>query len=418
MTDIIMLISIIILVVFSAFFSSMETAINACSRARLQNMQENEVKGSSTVLKFLDQYEKSITTLLIGNNIVNIGASAIATVLCTKIWGNYGAAISTGILTLIILTFGEIIPKCYAKENSERLAVRFSGIVYFLMILLTPLSALFIRINALAMKLSDNKDNTPSVTEDELKLIIESIEEEGVLEEAESEMVQSALEFDEKTVLDILTPRVDVLSIDVDDDIKDITKSIISERYSRIPVYKDSIDNIIGILHTRDYLEILAQGKKPDIRKLIQPPFFVYKTRKLSALLADFKRKQVHIAIVADEYGGMLGIATMEDLLEELVGEIWDEDEEIEQQCRKLSDTSYEISGDMPLDDMLELFDIPEKDVESASKSVGGWVFENMGIIPENNQKAEINGLKITVKDVSDNRINKLIISRYAENSE
>ncbi len=418
MTDIIMLISIIILVIFSAFFSSMETAINACSRARLQNMQENEVKGSSTVLKFLDQYEKSITTLLIGNNIVNIGASAIATVLCTKIWGNYGAAISTGILTLIILTFGEIIPKCYAKENSERLAVRFSGIVYFLMILLTPLSALFIRINALAMKLSDNKDNTPSVTEDELKLIIESIEEEGVLEEAESEMVQSALEFDEKTVLDILTPRVDVLSIDVDDDIKDITKSIISERYSRIPVYKDSIDNIIGILHTRDYLEILAQGKKPDIRKLIQPPFFVYKTRKLSALLADFKRKQVHIAIVADEYGGMLGIATMEDLLEELVGEIWDEDEEIEQQCRKLSDTSYEISGDMPLDDMLELFDIPEKDVESASKSVGGWVFENMGIIPENNQKAEINGLKITVKDVSDNRINKLIISRYAENSE
>lgn len=418
MTDIIMLISIIILVVFSAFFSSMETAINACSRARLQNMQENEVKGSSTVLKFLDQYEKSITTLLIGNNIVNIGASAIATVLCTKIWGNYGAAISTGILTLIILTFGEIIPKCYAKENSERLAVRFSGIVYFLMILLTPLSALFIRINALAMKLSDNKDNTPSVTEDELKLIIESIEEEGVLEEAESEMVQSALEFDEKTVLDILTPRVDVLSIDVDDDIKDITKSIISERYSRIPVYKDSIDNIIGILHTRDYLEILAQGKKPDIRKLIQPPFFVYKTRKLSALLADFKRKQVHIAIVADEYGGMLGIATMEDLLEELVGEIWDEDEEIEQQCRKLSDTSYEISGDMPLDDMLELFDIPEKDVESASKSVGGWVFENMGIIPENNQKAEINGLKITVKDVSDNRINKLIISRYAESSE
>ena len=238
-----------------------------------------------------------------------------------------------------------------------------------------------------------------------------------VLEEAESEMVQSALEFDEKTVLDILTPRVDVLSIDIDDEINEITNSIISERYSRIPVYKDSIDNIIGILHTRDYLEILAKGETPDLSKLIQPPFFVYKTRKLSALLADFKKKQVHIAIVADEYGGMLGIATMEDLLEELVGEIWDEDEEIEQPCRKIGDSSYEISGDMPLEDMLELFDIPEKDVESASKSVGGWVFENMGIIPENNQTAEINGLKITVVDVSDNRINKLIISKLQQTS-
>ena len=417
MTDIIMLISILILVIFSSFFSSMETAINACSRARLQNMQENGVKGSSTALLFLDKYEKAITTLLIGNNIVNIGASAIATVLCTKIWGNYGAAISTGVLTLIILTFGEIIPKCYAKENSEKLAVQFAGIVYFLMIILTPLSLLFIKINALAMKMSGNKNNTPSVTEDELKFIIESIEEEGVLEEAESEMVQSALEFDEKTVLDILTPRVDVLSIDIDDEINEITNSIISERYSRIPVYKDSIDNIIGILHTRDYLEILAKGETPDLSKLIQPPFFVYKTRKLSALLADFKKKQVHIAIVADEYGGMLGIATMEDLLEELVGEIWDEDEEIEQPCRKIGDSSYEISGDMPLEDMLELFDIPEKDVESASKSVGGWVFENMGIIPENNQTAEISGLKITVKDVSDNRINKLIISKLQQTS-
>lgn len=418
MTDIIMLVSIVILVVFSSFFSSMETAINACSRARLQYMQENDVKGSSTALKFLDKYEKTITTLLIGNNIVNIAASSLATILCTKIWGNYGAAISTGLLTLVILTFGEIIPKCYAKENSEKLAVEFSGIVCFLMIILTPLSMLFIKINALAMKLAGNKNNTPSVTEDELKFIIESIEEEGVLEEAESEMVQSALEFDEKTVLEILTPRVDVLSIDIDDDIKDITNSIINERYSRIPVYKDSIDNIVGILHTRDYLEILAKGEKPDLNQLIQPPFFVYKTRKLSALLADFKRKQIHIAIVADEYGGMLGIATMEDLLEELVGEIWDEDEEIEQQCKKISDDSYEISGDMSLQDVLELFEIPEKNVDSASQSVGGWVFENMGIIPENNQTVEINGLNITVKEVNDNRINKLIIKKSEQPNE
>ncbi len=414
MQNIIMVVAIIVLVALSAFFSSMETAINSCSRARLQNMKEKEVKGSSTAIKFLDEYDKTITTLLIGNNIVNIGASSIATIFCTKLLGSYGAAVSTGALTLIILTFGEIIPKCYAKENSEKLATKFSAVVYFLMVILTPLSALFIKINSLAMRLSGSGEDTPSVTEDELKYIIESIEEEGVLEEAESEMVQSALEFDEKTVLEILTPRVDVISIDIDDSAEDNQKIILAERYSRIPVYKDSIDNIVGILHTRDYLEAMSRGENADIEKLMTPPFFVYKTRKLSALLSDFKRKRTHIAIVADEYGGMLGIVTMEDLLEELVGEIWDEDEEIELQCRKISDDCYEVSGDMQLDDLLELFDIPEKNVDTKSHSVGGWVFEKLGIVPEKNQTLELNGLSVKVVDIADKRISKMIIKKQA----
>lgn len=416
MQNIIMVVSIIILVALSAFFSSMETAINSSSRARLQNMKEKEIKGSSTALKFLNEYDKTITTLLIGNNIVNIGASSIATILCTNLLGSYGAAVSTGALTLIILTFGEIIPKCYAKENSEKLAAKFSAIVYFLMVVLTPLSALFIKLNSLAMKLSGGGKDTPTVTEDELKYIIESIEEEGVLEEAESEMVQSALEFDEKTVLEILTPRVDVISIDIDDSAEDNKKIILAERYSRIPVYKDSIDNIVGILHTRDYLETMSRGENANIEKLMTPPFFVYKTRKLSALLSDFKRKRTHIAIVADEYGGMLGIVTMEDLLEELVGEIWDEDEEIELQCRKISEDCYEVSGDMQLDDLLELFDIPEKNVDTRSHSVGGWVFEHLGIVPEKNQTIEINGLEVKVVDIADKRISKLIIKKIQDN--
>lgn len=412
MVNILMGVSIAIMVVLSAFFSSMETAINSCSRARLQNMEENNIAGSKTALKFLDEYDKAITTLLIGNNIVNIGASSVATILCTKIFGNYGAAVSTGLLTLIILTFGEVVPKCYAKENSEKLAAKFASPLFGLMILLTPLSVLFIKINSFTMKLTGGGDDTPSVTEDELKYIIESIEEEGVLEEFESEMVQSALEFDEKTVLEILTPRVDVVSIDIDDPIDEITNIIVSERYTRIPVYKDNIDNIIGILHTRDYLEVLSRNETPNIEKLIQPAYFVYKTRKLSALLADFKRKKLHIAIVADEYGGMVGIATMEDLLEELVGDIWDEDEEIEHPFKKLSPESYEVSGDMPLDELLELFDIPEKSVETTSHSVGGWIFEHLGIIPEQNQHLELNGLSVTVSEVSDKRITKLIIKK------
>ncbi len=415
MYDTIMITAVLVLVACSAFFSSTETAVNSCSRPRLQNMLEKEIKGSDKALKFLDEYDKTITTLLIGNNIVNIAASSIAAILCTKIWGNYGAAISTGLLTLLILTFGEIIPKCYAKQNSEILLTRFSGIVYFLMVILTPLSLLFIKINTFALKITGSKEEAPSVTEDELKYIIESIEEEGVLEEAESEMVQSALEFDEKTVLEILTPRVDVVSIDINDPVDEIKKTISNERFSRIPVYEDNIYNIIGILYTRDYLEALTQGKTPNIRELMQPPYFVYKTRKLSALLADFKRKRMHIAIVADEYGGILGIATMEDLLEELVGDIWDEDEEIEQQYKKLSENCYEVSGDMQVEDLLELFDIPEKEVDTDSQSVGGWVFEKLGIIPKKNQTLELNGLQIKVAEVKDKRINKLIIKNKSK---
>lgn len=412
MQNIVMGVSIIIMVILSAFFSSMETAISSCSRARLQSMEEGGVKGASTVLRFLNEYDKTITTLLIGNNIVNLSCSSVATILCTNIWGNYGAAISTGALTLIILTFGEIIPKCYAKENSEKLGAKFSAPLYGLMILFTPLSVLFIKINNLAMKMTGDGQETPSVTEDELKYIIESIEEEGVLEEAESEMVQSALEFDEKTVIEILTPRVDVVSIDINDSIEEITETVVNERFTRMPVYKDSIDNVVGILHTRDYLEILLQGKTPKLEELIQPAYFVYKTRKLSALLADFKRKKLHIAIVADEYGGMMGIVTMEDLLEELVGDIWDEDEEIEHPCLKLNDGSYEVSGDMSLDELLELFEISPKTVDTSCHSVGGWVFEHLGIIPQQNQNLEINNLSVKVTEVNDNRINKVIIRK------
>ena len=412
MQNIIMAVAIAVLVAMSAFFSSMETAINSCSKPRLLNMQEKGIKGSSAALKFLDKYEKTITTLLIGNNIVNIGASSIATILCTNLIGSYGAAVSTGVLTLIILTFGEIIPKCYAKENSEKMAAAFSPIVSFLMVVFTPLSLLFIKLNVLAMKALGKKNAAPTVTEEELKVIVESIEEEGVLEEAESEMVQSALEFDEKTVLEILTPRVDVVSIDIEDSKEEINKIIIAERFSRIPVYRGSIDNIVGILHARDYLEISANGEIPDIEQIMTEPFFVYKTRKLSALLSDLKRKRTHIAIVADEYGGMLGIVTMEDLLEELVGEIWDEDEEIEQQCRQVSENCYEVSGDMPLCDMLELFEISEKEVSSTSHSVGGWVVEHLGLIPENGQELKLNGLLIKVLDAADNRINQLMIKK------
>ena len=264
---------------------------------------------------------------------------------------------------------------------------------------------LLLKIKEAFDKIIKSENTQPSVTEDELKYIVESIEEEGVLEQQESELVQSALEFDEKTAYDILTPRVDMVAIDVSEENDKIRDIVMQERFSRIPVYEDSIDNIIGILHTRDYLEKLLDDETPDIRELIQPAYFIYRSKKLSSLLADFKYKRLHIAVVTDDYGGTLGIVTMEDLLEQLVGEIWDEDEEIEHKYRLIDSNKYEISGDMNIDDLLELLDKDDKYIDSDSKSVGGWVIEQIGDIPEKGSTFRYQELNVTVNDVQDQRI-------------
>ena len=229
-----------------------------------------------------------------------------------------------------------------------------------------------------------------------------------MLEEQESELVQSALEFDEKTAYDILTPRVDMVALEVNDDIEEVRELIFRERYSRIPVYENNIDNIIGVLYSRDFLEALLTDKKPEIKSLIQPAFFIYRSKKLSALLADFKYKKLHLAVVTDDYGGTLGIVTMEDLLEQIVGDIWDEDEEIEHKFKKTGENSYDISGDMNIDDMLELFELDEKYLHSDSKSVGGWVIEQIGDIPENGLTFKYKEMSVTVKSVEDQRINNI----------
>ena len=273
------------------------------------------------------------------------------------------------------------------------------------MIVLTPVVFLFIKLKELAIKVAGNKNEQPSVTEDELKQIVENIEGEGVLEEDESEMVQSVLDFDDKTVLEVLTPRVDMTAIDIMESPEKLKHIIIESRYSRIPVYKDTIDHIIGILHTRDYLEDLANGVEPNIGKLIQTPYFVFNNQKLSKILSDFKRKRLHIAVVTDEYGGTLGIVTMEDLLEEIVGDIWDEDEEIENDFTKISDTQYIVSGDMPLENLFEIAQIDPDDVETDSVTVGGFVLEHFQTIPRRKANFVFENIKFVVQQVNSQRI-------------
>ncbi len=250
------------------------------------------------------------------------------------------------------------------------------------------------------------------MTENELKYIVESIEEEGVLEESESEMVRSALDFDERTAEEIVTPRVDVTFININDSQEKIKDIIIENRYSRIPVYEETVDHIVGILHTRDYLESLADGKAPDLRDIMQPPYFVFRTQQLSKILNSFKRTKIHLAIVTDEYGGTLGIVTMEDLLEEIVGEIWDEDEEIEHNYYKIGKGEFLVNGDLELDDMLALFDMDEDELDSDSVTVGGFILEHAGTIPHKRQSIEADGFRFTIMEVRDQRIIRVVVKK------
>lgn len=399
-----------LLILCSSFFSCIETAFSCVSTARLKNEESKGNKKAKNALFITENFDKALTTILIGNNVVNLGCSSLATVLCMNIFQNFATAISTGLTTILVLTFGEIIPKCIGKEKSEAVALNTAIILKGLMIVLTPLSFLFIAIKTGALKLLNIRNDSPTVTEDELKYIIEHSENEGVLEEEESEMVQSALEFDEKSAFEVLTPRVDMLALDIDDDFETNKNKILTERYSRVPVYKENLDNILGILYTRDYLEELIDGKTPDIKLLINDAFFTYKSRKLSALMNDLRKNQVNMAIVTDEYGGTLGIVTMEDLIEEIVGEIYDEDEDIEKEYTKLRENCYFVSGDLEFDQLLELTDREDFDNDTESHTVGGFIFEHMGRIPKEGDKFEIDGLSFEVYKVEERRIISAIV--------
>ena len=403
---------IFLLILLSAFFSAMETAFSFVNKIRIQQSAEDGNRRAKNAQYVIERFDNALTAILICNNIVNLGCSSIATVLCLNIFGDIGSAVATGVTTLLVLTFGEVIPKCLAKEHCDTFSLSTAGTLKVLMIVLTPLVFVFVKLKALALKIAGGHENAPSVTENELKYIVESIEEEGVLEESESEMVRSALDFDETTAEEILTPRVDVVFINVEDSPEKIKEIIIENRYSRIPVYENTTDNVIGILHTRDWLEALADGNVPALRDLLQAPYFVFKTQQLSKILSHFKRTKVHMAIVTDEYGGTLGIVTMEDLLEEIVGEIWDEDEEIERTHYKIGNNEYLVNGDFELDEMLELYDMDEDALDSDAVTVGGFILEHAGNIPKKRESIEADGFRFTVMEVENQRIMRVVVKK------
>ncbi len=411
----IMYVVLILLILCSAFFSGIETAFSSVNKLRLKNYAENGMKRAETALEIAENFDKALSTILVGNNVVNISTASIATILATDIFGASGVAIATGVTTVFVLIFGEILPKSYAKENSEQVALATAGILKFLIKILSPIVFFFIKLKDLMSKYMNKGENSPSVTEQELMYIIETIEEEGVLNEQESELVQSALEFDDTTVQEVLTHRVDVSAIDADDPIDEIISTVIAEGFSRMPVYEKNLDNIIGILMTREILEAVIAGQEVELRKYLHKPVYVHKTKRISSLLTEFKKQKSHIAIVRDDYGGTLGIVTMEDVLEELVGEIWDEDEDADNKFLQIAPNYYSVNGDMNIYDLFEELEIEHKNFESEYNSVSGWALEMLKHIPEVEESFNYKNLKVTIKVMDDMRIRQVDVEKVSE---
>lgn len=400
---------LIVLVFLSAFFSASETAFTSANRIRLKNIAEEGSKGAGVALKVMDKYDKCLTTLLVGNNIVNIATSSISTLLCVELFGDQGPVIATAATTVIVLIFGEITPKTIAKGNAETFCICVGRILWFLMFILTPISAIFLLIQRGASKLF-NKKSEVSVTEQELMHIIDEIEDQGVLEEQESDLVRNALEFDETTAEQIMQPRVNVVGIDMYADNQQIMETFKTESYTRLPVYEKSLDRIIGVVCYRDFIQKMLEGKDFELTEIVSDIMYIPSLMRISDVLKKMQKEKEHIAVVVDQYGGTAGIVTLEDILEELVGEIWDENDEVSTPIRFLSKNVFRVSGDVQKIDYNRYFEDYDKSLEINGdfNTVGGWVFELFGKIPEVNDKVETDDLKITVESMNKRRIGML----------
>ncbi|MCI9195421.1 MAG: HlyC/CorC family transporter [Angelakisella sp.] len=396
------------LVAFSAFFSASETSFTSVNMIRIRNMAEEGDQKAVTAVKLVENYDRMLSTILIGNNLVNIALSSLTTVIATKLFGDAGVALATGVTTLVILTFGEILPKSWAKENSERLVLLFAEPLRLCSLLLWPLSTFFIWLKG-AFRRGGEEEKAPSFTEKELMYMASVGQEEGVLEEQEKDLVQSALEFDETTVQEVLTPRVNLVALDIEEEQPEILRVVNGKKFSRIPVYEGTIDNIVGVVQSREILKKVIQGRPVRLKNLMTKATFVHRTMKISRLLAQFQRQKTHIAVVIDDYGGTLGIVTMEDLLEELVGEIWDEDEEIITELAPLGEDSWEVSGDMNIEEFFDAINYAPRGFESDFNTMNGWALEMLEHIPQAGEQFSYGRLTVTVKEMDDQRVTKLL---------
>lgn len=417
---------IIFMVILSAYFSASEISFNAANKLRLKKAAESGEKLAGLAYRISGDFTSALSAILIGNNLVNIAASTTATVLAMRLLMDLtkqssdalASLIATVVMTLIILIFGEIIPKIIAKKYADK-TVRFFAIpTRVLTVILYPVIWLvLLLIRGLSRIWGKDSDDAPTVTEEELSSIIDTIEEEGVIDEEKGELLQSTLEFRDTTIEELMTPRIDMLSFDIDDDPAEIAELIENSRYSRIPVYEDSIDNIIGVLYLNHYYRALIDEPDPaklDLRGMLMEPCFLHKTMKLPAALKVLRERKTHLAIIVDEFGGTHGIVTMEDILEELVGDIWDESDEVIPEFVKTGENTYEVSGDMNIDDFFSEVEFEPHDFECEYTTMGGLAIERLDADPHvGDSFTESDGrieLCVVVSEMDDMRVTKLTV--------
>jgi len=383
----------LVLLIVSAFFSMTEMAYSSVGKLRLKTLVEKDVTGSKKALWIVEHFDRTLTTLLVGNNLANIALATVSVILFTGLFGSMPNAetwvtvMNTVVMTIIILIFGEILPKSVAKYHSETICLKISSFIYFIIRIMSPITYPFLVLNRKVTSRVET-DNKISVTESDLETIIDTMEEEGSIDEEEADMLQKVLDLSEITVEEIMTPRVDMIAIKVDEDIDNIKEVFFKNRFSRIPVYDERIDNIIGVLSERDFYTKIIKGQNINLRRLIRKPIFVPATTKVDQLIELLQSHNSHLAFVVDEYGGLDGIVTMEDALEELVGEIYDEHDDVDDPIIKVAENSYIVNADYDLEDLFEDLEIGEAPT-SESTSVGGWLFEMFQDIPEVDEEIE-----------------------------
>ena len=410
---------ILALLLFADYFAVCETSFAAVSRIRLKTAMERGDRRANKAMYVCEHFDKAITTILIGTNIVHLSCASYVTVLVTRRWGLSAVTLSTFVTTIVVFFVGEMLPKSIAKKYSLRLALGTASSLVFFMHLLTPISFVLTKIGEFASRLTKG-DSEVSVTEDELYDIIENMTDEGDLDSEQGDLVHSALAFGDLTAESILTARVDMETIDVDDPLEEILSQVKASRHSRIPVYQDSVDNIIGVLQIRRFMrEYLQKRGKTDLRSLLDEPYFVHQSAKIDELLSVMSSKKINMTIVTDSYGGTVGIVTVEDILEELVGEIWDEDDEVVEPCVDHGDGSYSFDAGVDIEDAFEFMDYEDPDeTDFDHKLLGEWAYEQFDAIPKEGDSFTYNGLRVTVEKVQQRRIMKLHIQRLPEGGE
>lgn len=401
---------IVLLLAFSAYFSATETAFSSLNKTRLKAMAEKGNARAALALKLSEQYDQLLSSILVGNNVVNIATSSISTLMFVRMLPNIGATVSTIVITIVVLIFGEISPKSLAKENPEKFAMVSAPIIRVVIWVLTPINFLFTQWKKLLSKLFKS-DDSRRMTQDELLMLVEEVAQDGSIDKSEGDLLRSAIEFTDRDAEDILTHRVDLEAVPVTATKEEVAKSFSESRYSRLLVYDGSIDNIVGVIHQKDFYTGTGISDRP-LKELMKEPVYVPQSVKISDLLKVLQKHKAHIAVVSDEYGGTLGIVTMEDILEELVGEIWDEHDEVVESFRKVGENTYRVLCSTDLDKLDRFFHL---DVESDCTSISGWVMEQLGRIPKEGDSFDYEDLHVTVTSTDYHRVLEIEVQRMPQ---